>query len=128
MASRPQSANHYVFEGRGMTGTVDTTSDAGTPMASVSVDGVDATDVDVQPAPGLGVMVRGDLGGIADGPRRAVTVVVPEVNLSGDVERFWGLAVIVTTQSSIGGPALVQGALQSYEPREISGTASAVMS
>jgi hypothetical protein len=128
MAADAQSANHYVFDGRGMTGTVDTTSIAGTPVASVTVDGVDATNVGVQHAPGLGVMVRGDLSAIADGPSRAVTVVVPEVNVSAEPEPFWGLAVIVTTQSSIGGPALVQGAIQSYDPREVSGTASAVMS
>jgi hypothetical protein len=128
MAGSAQSANHYVFEGRGVTGTVDTTSIAGTPVASMSVDGVDATGVEVQPAPGPGGMVRGELGGIADGPSRAVNVVVPEVDLLAGTEPFFGLAVIVTTRSSMGGPALVSGAIQLYEPREITGTASSVAS
>jgi hypothetical protein len=62
---------------------------------------------------------------IADGATRLLTLLLPSVNFLGDSERADVTAVAVSTvaQSSIGGPSLVDGAIESYEAELLTGTA-----
>jgi hypothetical protein len=73
-----------------------------------------------------GTAVTAILHATLDGPTTLVTLVLPGVNFLGDSERADVTAVAVTTvaQSSIGGSALVDGAIQSYEAELLVGTAS----
>ena len=62
---------------------------------------------------------------IADGPTTMLTVLLPSVNFLGDSKRADVTAVAISTvaRSSIGGPSLVDGAIEMYEAELLSGTA-----
>jgi hypothetical protein len=119
-------ANHYVFKGTGVSGSLDTTTLIGQPAGSVTVDDHDAQMVIERNS--MGWIGTAPVDAAPDAFTRSVVIVVPEVNADADGEKFDGLAIIVTHRTSIGGPGLVKGALEEYDVREISGTASAVQS
>ena len=62
---------------------------------------------------------------IADGPTKMLTVLLPSVNFLGDSKRADVTAVAISTlaRSSIGGPSLVDGAIETYETELLTGTA-----
>ncbi len=121
-------ANRFVFEGQGVSGSVDTASITGQPLASVTVEGVEGSDTVVERWR-LGWTATAHLDGRPDAFTRSVTVVVPRVNVDGrDGEAFEGLAIVVRRRTSIGGPGLVQGPIETYDVRAINGTASSVRS
>jgi hypothetical protein len=127
-SGRLEEANHFVFEGKGVSGSVDTTSITGQPIASVTVDGVEGSDAVIETWR-LGLTATMHLDGSPDLFTRSVTVVVPQVNVDGtDGEAFEGLAIVVRRRTSIGGPGLVQGAIETYDVRTVNGTASSVRS
>lgn len=120
-------ANHYVFEGVGVSGIADTTSLSGRPTGSVTVDGNETSEVVVEHGP-LGWTLRAAVDGVPDAYSRSVIIALPQVHTDDGDEAFDGLAIVVTYRTSIGGPGLVKGVLASYDVRTISGVASSVQS
>jgi hypothetical protein len=73
----------------------------------------------------IGTAATAVLEVVADGPTTMLTLVLPSVNFLGDSGQADVTAVAVSTvaQSSIGGPSLVDGAIESYEAELLTGTA-----
>lgn len=78
----------------------------------------------------IGHLVTATLRSADDGDSSTVTVLLPEVNLSEGAEpgscadaAFETVAVFTTIRSSIGGPGLVEGAIQLYTHAGMEGTA-----
>ena len=120
-----ETANKYVLTGGGVEGTVDTTSITGEPVVDVRVGDRAVNDPELVGTE-LGLEVRGTLENIPDLRGVRLTLILPVVNVDGAERTFAGVALITTTRTSIGGPRLVDGPLQSYELLPVSGTASAV--
>lgn len=76
----------------------------------------------------IGKLVTVELSRVADGDTRVLSLLLPQVNLpEGRTDaRLKALAVFTTVRSSIGGPALVKGQVQTYTARIFRGTARAV--
>jgi hypothetical protein len=76
------------------------------------------------------LVMAGPLESIPDLWDVSLTLLVPDVNLiaGGAATSIATLAVLTTHHTSIGGPALVQGALQTYEVVALQGTAEFVES
>lgn len=124
-SAQPAAANHLVFEGNGVSGVLDTTSIRGTPTGAVTVDGASAAEVTVARDP-LGWRLSGSLAMVPDLSRTSVTVLVPEVNVTGEPESFIGVAIVSTARTGFAGPAFVNGSLNQYDVRQLTGSASAV--
>ena len=73
----------------------------------------------------IGTAATAVLEVIADGPTTMVTLLLPSVNFLGDSEQADVTAVAISTvaQSSIGGPSLVDGPIESYTAELLTGTA-----
>jgi len=73
----------------------------------------------------IGTAATAVLEVIADGPTTMLTLLLPSVNFRGDFEQAPVTAVAITTvaQSSIGGPSLVDGPIESYQVEQLAGTA-----
>ena len=56
-----------------------------------------------------------------------LTLIVPDINLSDCATEFKTIVICTTHKTSIGGPNLIKGALQTYEVIELQGTASSVV-
>jgi hypothetical protein len=54
------------------------------------------------------------------------TLLIPTINLDESEIRFRTIGIIVTHQTTIGGPDLVKGALQTYRVKELMGRAQSV--
>ncbi|HEX2181706.1 MAG TPA: hypothetical protein VHH10_05435 [Rubrobacteraceae bacterium] len=110
--------------------TYSTTSLTGQPQFSyrdqqrdVNVTGDDIRSQDTE----LGALVTVTLEVNPDRHTLTVTLLVPQINLRGGTEsRLSTLAVLTTHRTSIGGPGLVEGPLQTYEAVALEGTARLV--
>jgi hypothetical protein len=73
----------------------------------------------------IGTAATAVLDAIPDGATTTLTLLLPSVNYLGDSAQADVTAVAVTTvaRTSIGGPALVDGAIESYEAELLTGTA-----
>jgi hypothetical protein len=76
----------------------------------------------------IGHLVTVSLETIPDAAELTLTLLVPDINLpaAATESSVAAPALLTTHHSSIGGPALVEGALQSYEVVPLEGTASLV--
>ncbi len=72
---------------------------------------------------GIGRMVTVTLEIIPDSHELTLTLLLPQINLEGKGSAFESLAIQTRHLSSIGGPALVKGPLQTYEVLPLRGTA-----
>jgi hypothetical protein len=122
---RKQVANHYVLAGSGVEGTVDTSSITGKPVIDVRVGGRAVSTPELVESD-LGLEVRGIVESIPDLRTVQLNLIMPVVNVQDGPLPFAGVALLTTTRTSIGGPGLVEGPLQDYELRPVSGTAEAV--
>ncbi len=122
-----RNANHFAFEGEGVSGVIDTTSFAGEPTGSIAVDGGDPHRIAVTEA-SWGWTGEALVDEVEDAFTSTITVIVPHVHTETGGETFDGIAILVTHRSSFGGPALIKGVLESYEVRHVSGTAASVAS
>jgi hypothetical protein len=118
-------ANHYVFEGNGISGVVDTASTDGRPTASITVDGTGTSAFKFELGK-LGWSASANLDGEVHRFSRSVTIVLPGVHCDGGAEAFEGIAILVRRRSGIDGSRHVRGPIESYEVRTISGRASVV--
>lgn len=122
-----EQANHFTVAGDGIEGGLDTTSIAGVPVGSITVDGHEGSNFEFSTAP-EGLVARFQLSKSADGPGTAALVLLPQTYVDGDSAEIEGLVIVTTSADSIGGPALVDGPVQRYAVRAVCGTASAVQS
>lgn len=124
---RHQNANHFAFEGPGLSGVVATSSLTGKPTGTITVDGKQSSELMVEPG-SPGWIGSTSVETVPDAYSRSVTLILPNVHVRDAGQPFGGLAIIVTHRSSLAGPGLVEGALEGYQVREVSGTASFVHS
>lgn len=124
---RQSPANRYEFTGGAVSGTVDLAGITGQPVVHLQFDQWSITDADVKMGE-LGVVVTARLDFVPDKESTRLHLVLPEANVGDEAVAVEGFAVLVTTRSSIAGPGLVEGPLQSYAVRSVSGTASLVAS
>jgi hypothetical protein len=74
----------------------------------------------------IGTMVTVTLESIPDFRVTTLTLLLPAINLDGTAQDFKTIAIRTTSKTTIGGPRLVKGSLQSYEVIDLKGTASSV--
>ena len=82
-------------------------------------------ELSVEQSPALAGLVSASIEYAPDGYERIVTLLVPDVNrdeIQPDVP-IHTIAILTMHLTSIGGPALVKGALQTYEVVELDGVA-----
>lgn len=110
--------------------TYSTTSFTGQPQfhyqdqqREVNVTGDDIRPLETE----IGTQVTVTLEVISDLHTLTVTLLVPQINLDGGNESpLSTLAILTTDRTSIGGPGLVEGQLQTYEAVALEGTARLV--
>jgi hypothetical protein len=117
------TAQHYIFAGKGLTGVLDLSSISGRPIASLTVDGHEVIEPSVREKR-TGIVLRGQVSATPDLESVEVELLIPHVNLPAEADTFAGVAVLTTERTSIAGPRLVEGAVQSYELRPVAGQAS----
>lgn len=125
----PVQPNMYEFTGKRVKITYSTTSIPGEPRLSYR----DRTrtlqfkgdEIRVTPTE-IGQLVTVTLEVIPDLRVVTLTLLIPAINLQSDVVIFKTEAITTTHRTSIGGPALVKGALQSYSTQTLLGEASLV--
>lgn len=122
-----QRANHYEVTGSGIEGTVDVVGFTGAPVVSLTVDGETVEGAALQQGQ-EGVEVTAVLRTTFDGPTTSLRLVLPDTNLDEAPASVDGYALLLTVLSSIGGPGLVRGAIQQYDLRPVTATASIVES
>lgn len=118
------AANHYVVHGA-VHGTIDTTSLGGAPAISLAFEGRPAQDPSLTES-AYGLEVSALIEAIPDTETTSLLLFLPQVNLAqGDVH-IDGVALLVTSRSTVGGPGLVSGPIESYHTHHVRGTASVV--
>jgi hypothetical protein len=119
-------ANHYVLDGV-VAGTVDTGGVGGKPVITVDFDGQPVQDAELERTPS-GLQIIALLDARPDLDSRSLLILLPDVNIAEAPVAVAAVAAVVTARTSIGGPRLVQGPLQSYAVHPVAATASLVQS
>jgi hypothetical protein len=122
--------NHFELAGEYTQITYSTTSITGQPQLhyqdqqrDVNVTGDDIRSLETE----IGTLVTVTLEVIPDLHTLTLTLLVPQINLNdGNESPLSTLAILTTHRTSIGGPGLVEGQLQTYEAVALEGTASLV--
>lgn len=120
-------ANHYDFEGDGLSGVLDCSSVNGSPIASLRVAEISMDSVEVT-SHAFGWWLEATLEVIHDSHSKVVSVVIPRVNTSDGEAAFDAFGVIVTHRTNMGGEPMVNGPLELYDVRALRGAASNVQS
>jgi hypothetical protein len=109
--------------------TYETTSFTGEPQLQYSDEKYDVTrrgdEIRSQELE-IGTLVTIELEAVPDARVVELGVLVPAVNLDDGSAEVETVAVVTTERTSIGGPGLVSGQLQTYEVQALSGTAELV--
>lgn len=130
IAHEPQAANHYELESGTIRISYSATSIAGVPILSYQ-DGQNQRSFrgdEIQKSDSeLGTQVTVTLEAVPDLHTVTLTLLLPMVNLRGQAAEVDAVAIRTTHRTSIAGPRLVNGALQSYEPLRLCGQASAIV-
>lgn len=119
------AANHYDFTGDDITGTLDAHRSAGVWAAQLVLSGQTLESTDVTRSD-LGFEVRTVVENLSDGNRTHLLVVLPRATIDpddGQPVTFTSYAVLYTVH---GGSTEVHGAVEAYDVRLLSGTASLV--
>ncbi|MDJ0393781.1 hypothetical protein QMK17_10610 [Rhodococcus sp. G-MC3] len=121
------AANHWVFDGNDVSGTLDSVSVAGVLVAQIVLSGATFESTQVTRSD-LGWEVRAITEQEHDGSSTHLLVVLPRVNIENDPVDFTAYAVLYTTRGNVAGDRYVHGALESYDVRTLTGTAKLVTS
>lgn len=119
--------NLYEFDGHGVRVRYATTSLNGLPRFCYHERGVDeeftGNQIRIEPT-GLGSEVTVVLESTADLETVTVTLLIPEINMDATPAiEFGTVAIRTTNHTSIDGPGMVHGPLQTYRSVELRGTA-----
>jgi hypothetical protein len=129
MTERMRHANQYELSDEevqvtssssGIDGRPHFTFDDGSESRSFSGDEIRSSPSE------LGTTLTLTLEAVPDGYTRTLTVIIPDANLAEESAECTAVAIDSTIRTSIGGPDLVKGAVQSYLARTLRGTASFV--
>jgi len=126
MAEQGNTPNSYELTGTDTEITYSTTSFSGQPQLTYrdqkdqcSFSGAEIRSLDTE----IGQQVTVTIEQIPDLHSITLTVLIPTINLDGVESRFRTRAIFTTRRSSIGGPRLIKGALQSYRVLALRGVA-----
>jgi hypothetical protein len=126
MIATLQQPNHFVITGIGIEITYSTSSLDGLPLLTykdrqrtLMFQGDEIHQIDTE----IGQQVTVIIEQISDLRTVTFTLLLPTINLDQPETRFRTIAIIATHRTSIGGPDLVKGALQTYRLKELRGTA-----
>jgi hypothetical protein len=132
MTVEPRQANRFVLKGDdGLEVTYDSTSFSGdarldfrgaTREKAWSGEQIRSTETPI------GMLASAELEGVPDGYSILVSLLVPSVNVKDGEEEIETVLIETKIRTSIGGPQLVSGALQTYKLHSVRGTAQAVES
>lgn len=117
-------ANRFVLDGL-IEGEIDTTSFTGQPVITLTFDGTEVGEATLS-STSFGHEVTASLPGVTDLEARQLRLILPRVEVDSGELGFAGIAVVAASATSIGGPALVTGVIDSYTVHPVSGRASAV--
>lgn len=117
-------ANHYQISG-GADGVIDTAGFSGKPSVQITVDGQQIADAELQQTE-IGLEVTGIVDAQPDLYTVHARLLLPRVNVHSDPVACAGLLILVRVATSIAGPRLIEGAVESYETRPVAGHATAV--
>jgi hypothetical protein len=131
MSDTQQAPNLFELVGEGVSVNYSTTGLDGRPQFNLRTRSLShnltGDDITVEPLnQNLGSLITVSLDGVPDRDSVTFSVLLPAINLHGQVATFETLALETIHRTSIGGPWLVQGALQIYRPIPLKGTARAV--
>lgn len=124
-----EEPNLYELTGKATQITYSTTSFAGRPQLDFQDDDRKLAFSGDEIRTGeseLGLLVSVTLEVVPDLHTLTLTLVLPAINLKGKERKFRTLAVMTSNRTSIGGTALVTGALQTYEILKLRGVARQV--
>ena len=132
MASTPDTTpNLYELQGDKVRITYSTSSISGQPQFNFSQGrkALHFSGPDIQTGKTLiGTLVTVKIDETPDLKRVMFSLVLPDVNLqqSGKKANIKTIGIIATIKTSIGGPTLPKGALQTYKVKNLAGTAKIV--
>ena len=132
MASTPDTTpNLYELQGDKVRITYSTSSISGQPQFNFSQGrkALHFSGPDIQTGKTLiGTLVTVKIDETPDLKRVMFSLVLPDVNLqqSGKKANIKTIGIIATIKTSIGGPTLTKGALQTYKVKNLAGTAKIV--
>ncbi|MCB9702213.1 MAG: hypothetical protein H6711_09980 [Myxococcales bacterium] len=127
----PREPNHFELRGHGTRLTYSTTSLSGKPILHYEFGGesYSFTGADIRRASTeIGDLVTVTLESVVDLHVITLSLLLPAINLHQDTAEFSTKIILTEHRTSIGGPALVKGALQVYESRTLHGVASFIVS
>jgi hypothetical protein len=126
MVGAAQHPNHYVTKGIGIEITFSTSSFGGLPLLTyrdrqrtLTFQGDEIRQLESE----IGLQVTVIIEQIPDLRTVTFTLLLPTINLNGSESRFQTIGVVATHWTSIGGPDLVKGAVQTYHVKKLKGTA-----
>ena len=129
MASQGTEPNLFELTDYGTSVTYSTTSIAGQPQLTyrdeareLSFSGPEIETLDI----GIGVLVTVTLEVVPDSDTTTFSLLLPAINLDDGETAFETQGILTTHRSSIGGPGLLRGALQTYSVLPLRGTARLV--
>jgi hypothetical protein len=124
-----QQPNLFVITGVGIEITYSTSSFGGPPLLTykdrqrtLTFQGDEILQLDSE----IGQQVTVIIEQIPDLRTVTFTLLLPTINLDEPESHFRTIGIIATHRTSIGGPDLVKGALQTYRLRELKGAAQLV--
>ena len=124
-----QQPNLFVITGIGIEITYSTSSLSGLPLLTykdrqrtLTFQGDEIRQLESE----IGQQVTVIIEQIPDLRTVTFTLLLPTINLDESESRFRTIGIIATHRTSIGGPDLVKGALQTYRVRELRGKAQLV--
>ncbi len=118
--------NHFVITGAGIKITYSTTSLNGLPLLTykdqqrnLTFQGDEIRQSDTE----IGQQITVTIDEIPDLQTVTFTLLLPDINLDEPEVHFQTIGILTTGRTSIGGPDLVKGALQTYRLKNLKGTA-----
>ncbi len=125
-----QEPNFFKLDGECIKITYSTTSSSGQPeltyenrKLTLTFHGGEIRQLDSE----IGQQVTVTLKQVPDLRTETLTLILPEINLEGTETSFQTIVVIATRRTSIGGPDLVSGVLQTYHVKTLRGVSRFVI-
>jgi hypothetical protein len=123
------SANCFIMRGKDLDITYETTSFSGQPQLIYKRGERSLTfgEKEIrQSSTEIGQQVTVTIEEFPDDHTLTLTLLLPTIDLEGDETSFRTIAILTTHRTSLGGPEMVKGALQTYHSEEFVGTATKV--
>jgi hypothetical protein len=125
MAGTP--ANHYLIQGDGIDGAIDTAGPTGAPVIDLQVDGRPVEDAQLDVSD-LGIEVAGLAEIVPDARTVVVRLTLPQIDVETEPASVAGYAVLTTVRMTFAGPEVTAGPRQTYTVRPIAALATVIES